>query len=99
MQSLHQILHMEFFEFARFHFALTHGGEPDSHGMRAHTGIWRRAGLTTLEDLVLCQWGGFDSEDSTFSPLPSDETLSCLTNLTSLRLHVSVSQIFWQNTS
>ena len=66
--------------------------------MCAYPGNWRLAGLSTLEELVLCQWGGSDSGHTPFSPLPSDETLSRLTKLTSLKLHVSVSQVFWQNT-
>ena len=67
--------------------------------MCAHPGNWRLAGLSTLEELVLCQWGEFDPEDSTFQPLPSDETLSCLTKLTNLKLHVSVSVVFCQDAS
>lgn len=65
--------------------------------MHARSSNWRLAGLTALKELVLSQWGEFDPEDSTFSPLPSDETLSRLTTLTSLKLHVSVSQVLWQN--
>ena len=64
--------------------------------MHAPSSNWRLAGLTALEELVL--WGEFDPEGYTFLPLPSDETLSRLTKLTSLKLHVSVSQVFWQNT-
>jgi hypothetical protein len=59
--------------------------------MHARLRNWRLAGLTALEELVLCQWGEF--EDNKVSPLPSDKTLSHLTKLTSLKLHVSVSQV------
>jgi hypothetical protein len=63
--------------------------------MHARPSNWRLAGLTALEELVLCQWGEF--EDHAFSPLPSDETLSRLTKLTKLKLHVSVSLVFCQD--
>ena len=65
--------------------------------MHAHLGNGRLAGLSALEELVLCQLGRFDTEDSTFSALPSDATLSRLTKLTNLKLHVSVCQVLWQN--
>ena len=66
--------------------------------MHVQSGNWRLAGLSGLEELVLCQLHRqFDTDEDTYLPLPSDETLSCLTKLTCLKLQVCIRQAFWQN--
>ena len=66
--------------------------------MDVHSGNQGFAGLSCLEELVLCQLDdfGYGTNENTYLPLPSDTTLSRLTKLTRLMLHVSISQASWQ---
>jgi hypothetical protein len=66
--------------------------------MHVQSGNRCLAGLSALEELVLCQLHRqFDTDEDTYLPLPSHEMLSCLTKLTCLKFQVCIRQAFWQN--